>query len=205
MKAEACAERFVQCHYRFHGFPSAITSDRGSNWVGDFWRHLCKLVGIGQRPSTGFHPETDGSTERAVIAYLRAFISYSQLTHGYHIEPIPQVSPLTRSRSFCSKNQRRYGVRAAWQASTASAQQIMEDSANHSRQAAELFKENDKVWLNLKNIDTPQLSKKLSWVNANNKYVHSHQSVIGNGRCSVSHTALQAICARNRFFSGWPK
>lgn len=28
MKAEDCAERFVQCHYRFHGFPSAITSDR---------------------------------------------------------------------------------------------------------------------------------------------------------------------------------
>ena len=64
MKAEECAERFLQCHYRFHGFPNAITSDRGSNWVGDFWRKRCALVGIEQRLSTAFHPETDGATER---------------------------------------------------------------------------------------------------------------------------------------------
>ncbi|KAI0998278.1 hypothetical protein K3495_g9919 [Podosphaera aphanis] len=31
MNAEECADRFLQCHYRFHGFPKAITSDRGSN------------------------------------------------------------------------------------------------------------------------------------------------------------------------------
>ena len=36
MSAEACAECFVQCHYRYHGFPRFLTSDRGSNWVGDF-------------------------------------------------------------------------------------------------------------------------------------------------------------------------
>ena len=65
MSAEACAERFLQCFYRFHGFPRAITSDRGSNWVGDFWRRLCERAGIEQRLSTAFHPETDGATERA--------------------------------------------------------------------------------------------------------------------------------------------
>lgn len=27
MKAEDCAERFLQAHFRFHGFPAAITSD----------------------------------------------------------------------------------------------------------------------------------------------------------------------------------
>lgn len=31
MKAEDCAEVFVLYYYRFHGFPSAITSDHGSN------------------------------------------------------------------------------------------------------------------------------------------------------------------------------
>lgn len=81
MSAEACAERFLQCFYRFHGFPQAITSDRGSNWVGDFWKRLCERAGIQQRLSTAFHPETDGATERAnqeVQAYLRAFVTYSQ-------------------------------------------------------------------------------------------------------------------------------
>ncbi|KAI0991093.1 hypothetical protein K3495_g17094, partial [Podosphaera aphanis] len=82
MNAEECAERFLLCHYRFHGFPKALTSDRGSNWVGDFWRHLCKIAHIEQRLSTAFHPETDGATERMnqeVLSYLRAFISFSQL------------------------------------------------------------------------------------------------------------------------------
>ena len=63
-KAEEFANRFIQCHYRFHGFPRYLTSDRGSNWVSDFWKQLCVLVGIEQRLSTAFHPETDGATER---------------------------------------------------------------------------------------------------------------------------------------------
>lgn len=40
MNAESCAERFLNCHYKFHGFPKLFTSDRGSNWVGDFWTFL---------------------------------------------------------------------------------------------------------------------------------------------------------------------
>lgn len=81
MAAEDCANQFINYHFRFHGFPSALASDRGSNWVGDLWIYLCKGVGIEQRLSTAFHPETDGSTERMnqeILAYLRAFISYAQ-------------------------------------------------------------------------------------------------------------------------------
>jgi hypothetical protein len=31
MKAEDCAEVFVQCHYRFHKFLKFITLNKGSN------------------------------------------------------------------------------------------------------------------------------------------------------------------------------
>jgi transposase InsO family protein len=82
MEAEACAEVFLSCHYRFHGFPRALTSDRGSNWTGRFWKRLCKLTGIEQRLSTAFHPQTDGATKRMnqeLLAYLCAFVTYSQL------------------------------------------------------------------------------------------------------------------------------
>lgn len=65
MDAESCAERFLLCHWRYHGFPSAITSDRGSNWTSKFWKRLCELVGMQQRLSTAYHPQTDGATERA--------------------------------------------------------------------------------------------------------------------------------------------
>ena len=126
MEAEACAERFITSHWRHHGFPRAIVSDRGSNWVGHFWRRLCELARIEQRLSTAYHPETDGATERAnqeVLAYLRAFITYTQenwaqllpgamlainnrdstvtglspffLLHGYHVDPIQPVEEPT--------------------------------------------------------------------------------------------------------------
>jgi hypothetical protein len=200
MEAEACAERFLQCHYRFHGFPRAITSDRGTNWVGKFWTKLCELVGIEQRLSTAFHPETDGATERMnqeVQAYLRAFVTYAQydwhnflptamlainnrdtslgvspffLTHGYHVEPIQQVareekpSPPTRvAEDFVERLKE---AQEFAQAAMASVQQRMEDQANQGRKEAPTLKIGDLVWLNLKNVQTPQASKKLSWVNA---------------------------------------
>ncbi|KAI0992598.1 hypothetical protein K3495_g15587 [Podosphaera aphanis] len=206
MYAEECAERFLQCHYRFHGFPRAITSDRGSNWVGDFWRSLCKLAGIEQRLSTAFHPETDGATERMnqeVLSYLRAFISFSQLEwasmlptaqlainnrdksggaispffleHGYHAEPIQQkqgegltkgTTPAKRAQKFMSRLQEAQEYAAA---AMAVAQQTMEEQANRKRVPAPVFKIGDRVWLNLKNIKTPQPKKKLAWINAKYK------------------------------------
>lgn len=202
MEAEACAERFLTCHYRFHGFPKFITSDRGANWVGHFWTSLCKMTGINQRLSTAYHPQTDGSTERMnqeVLNYLRAFISYSQIdwskllptamlalnnrkstvigtspffvTHGYDAEPIQQThtnsratkSPQARARAFVD---RIIQGQSMAQAAMTTAQQLMEESANHHRRPAERFKPGDTVWLNLKNVETPQQKKKLSWTQA---------------------------------------
>lgn len=34
--AQSCAEGFILCHWRFHGFPKAITTDRGTNWTSKF-------------------------------------------------------------------------------------------------------------------------------------------------------------------------
>ena len=46
-----------------------------------FWQPLCGRLGIDNRLSTAFHPETDGQTERAnavMEQYLRAHVSYLQ-------------------------------------------------------------------------------------------------------------------------------
>jgi hypothetical protein len=80
IKAENYAEVFVQCYYRFHGFPKFITLDKGSNWVRDFWTRLCELVKVEQRFSIAFHPKTDGAIERInqeIQAYFKAFIIYA--------------------------------------------------------------------------------------------------------------------------------
>ena len=51
-------------------------------------------------------------------------------------------------------------------ASMTSAQQQIEEQANKSRIPPPSFKIGDKVWLNLKNVQTPQPKMKLAWVNA---------------------------------------
>src|SRR3954452_16898477 len=66
---------------RYHGMPRAITSDRGTNWTSTFWKTFCRLMGVEQRLSSGYHPQTDGGPERLnqdVQAYLRNFINREQ-------------------------------------------------------------------------------------------------------------------------------
>jgi transposase InsO family protein len=101
MEAEACAQRFLECYYRYHGAPSSIVSDRGTNWTSDFWRYFCVLAGITQRLSTSYHPQTDGSTERKnqdIEAYLRAYVTYNQSNWG-SLLPSAQLSLNSRDHS----------------------------------------------------------------------------------------------------------
>ena len=101
--------------------------------------------------------------------------------HGYNIEPI-EIKESVSKASEPSKRATNFVKRLVEaqelaQASMASAQERMEHYANKFRKEAEIFKPGDRVWLNLKNIQTPQLSKKLSWLNAKyqvTKVIDSH-------------------------------
>lgn len=42
-----------------------MVSDRGPQFVSKFWREFCKLLGATVSLSSGFHPQTNGQTERA--------------------------------------------------------------------------------------------------------------------------------------------
>ena len=46
--------------FRLHGIPDNVISDRGTQFISEFTQELCRLVGINQRFSTAFHPQTDG-------------------------------------------------------------------------------------------------------------------------------------------------
>jgi hypothetical protein len=79
--SEHVAEAFFTHFYMHHGLPLAITSDRGPQFVGGFWRIVCEQLSIQRRLSTAFHPQSDGATERAnqeVERILRAFSTYAQ-------------------------------------------------------------------------------------------------------------------------------
>jgi len=72
---------FAREVWKYHGLPTDIVSDRDSRFTSETWKEFLRLSGIRSRMSTGFHPQTDGQTERlnqTIEAYLRAFVSKEQ-------------------------------------------------------------------------------------------------------------------------------
>ena len=50
---------------KLHGIPSDIVSDRGPQFISQVWRGFCKALGATASLSSGFHPQTNGQSERA--------------------------------------------------------------------------------------------------------------------------------------------
>ena len=81
LNAEGLADLFLKHVWKHHGLPRSIVSDRGSQFISDFWKFLCKKLGVTAQLSTAWHPETDGQTERinsVMEQYLCAFVNYLQ-------------------------------------------------------------------------------------------------------------------------------
>jgi len=79
--AKDIAELMFHEVYRLHGLPRAIISGRDILFTSLFWTHLNRLIGIRQKMSSAYHPETDGSTRRAnrtIGQILRACIGPNQ-------------------------------------------------------------------------------------------------------------------------------
>ncbi len=66
---------------RYHGIPKAIISDRDKLFTSKYWKSLMEQLGVKQKMSTAFHPQTDGQTERTnktMEQYLRIFANEEQ-------------------------------------------------------------------------------------------------------------------------------
>ena len=61
-----------------HGLSLNIVSDRDSKFTSAVWQRLCELWPMAQKMSSGFHPQTDGQTERTnrtLEQMIRCYIS----------------------------------------------------------------------------------------------------------------------------------
>ena len=66
---------------RLHGVPRVIVSDRDTRFTSNFWKEICRLMGTSLAMSSGFHPQTDGQTERAnrsIEEMMRAYVGRKQ-------------------------------------------------------------------------------------------------------------------------------
>lgn len=51
--------------FRLHGIPVDIVSDRGPQFTSQVWKAFCQSMGTSASLSSGYHPQSNGQTERA--------------------------------------------------------------------------------------------------------------------------------------------
>ena len=59
------ANLLVHHVFRLHGIPLDIVSDRGPQFISQVWKAFCRALGASVSLSSGYHPQTNGQTERA--------------------------------------------------------------------------------------------------------------------------------------------
>jgi len=75
------ARLFVLHVFSKHGVPSHVTSNRGSEFVSNFFRSLGTALDMRLHFTSGYHPEGDRQTERTnqtLEQYLHAYCNYQQ-------------------------------------------------------------------------------------------------------------------------------
>jgi hypothetical protein len=79
--ADDMAQVFLRTIFANHGTPDEVISDRDKLFTSKFWKTFVSLLGIKQKISTAFHPQTDAQTERinqTMETYLRCYVNYRQ-------------------------------------------------------------------------------------------------------------------------------
>jgi transposase InsO family protein len=95
--AKDMARLYVSYVYRYRGAPETIVSDRGPQFISQFWGEFCRILGIQMKLSTAFHPQTDGQTEimnQYLDQRLRPFVNYYQ-DNWSELLPIMDYAQLT--------------------------------------------------------------------------------------------------------------
>ncbi|KAL0159647.1 hypothetical protein M9458_043372, partial [Cirrhinus mrigala] len=62
--------------FRYYGIPEDTVSDRGPQFISRVWKSFFKLLGVTVSLSSGYHPQTNGQTERKIQEvgrFLRTF------------------------------------------------------------------------------------------------------------------------------------
>jgi hypothetical protein len=81
LTALGVAEIYKRRVFSQWGIFEKVISDRGSTFISEFMTELYKLLKIEKNPSTAYHPQTDGQTERMnqeIETYLRFFTNHDQ-------------------------------------------------------------------------------------------------------------------------------
>uniref|UniRef100_A0A096M8A1 Gypsy retrotransposon integrase-like protein 1 n=1 Tax=Poecilia formosa TaxID=48698 RepID=A0A096M8A1_POEFO len=108
------AHLLIKHVFRLHGIPMEILSDRGPQFVSQVWRQFCTALGAKVALSSGYHPQTNGQTERmnqeleATLRCLTAsnpadwsqYLPWAEYAHNSHVSAATGLSPFEVSLGY---------------------------------------------------------------------------------------------------------
>lgn len=108
------AQLLVRHVFRLHGVPAEVVSDRGPQFTAQVWKHFCVALGADVCLSSGYHPQSNGQTERMnqeLESVLRCFTSanpadwsrfipWVEYAHNSHVSSATGLSPFEISLGY---------------------------------------------------------------------------------------------------------
>ena len=86
--AKGTAEAVLLHVFRIHGFPKDVVSDWGPQFISQFWKAFCSLLGATVSLSSGYHPQSNGQSERLnqeLETGLRCLVSQNPASWSKHL------------------------------------------------------------------------------------------------------------------------
>lgn len=96
-KAETVAKAFVTEIIARHGVPKQLLTDKGTNFVSELLKSVCKLLGIRKLQTTAYHPRCNGRIERFHRTFADCMSHYTNQHHTDWDDWIPYVLIALRS------------------------------------------------------------------------------------------------------------
>jgi hypothetical protein len=79
--AAQTADLYIKNVFKLHGVPETMLTDRGPQFTSQYIREIYKGIGVKPTPTTAYHPQGDGFSERwnaEVEQFIRIFCDYRQ-------------------------------------------------------------------------------------------------------------------------------
>ena len=96
--ASILVKEFI-CRY---GIPIQIHSDKGAQFEGEIFKHICRLLNIRKTNTTSYHPSGDGQVERANRVIIDTLAKLTQDDQNSWDDKLPFVMAAYRSSSHSS-------------------------------------------------------------------------------------------------------